>query len=493
MLAQIDLTKKLEKHQYKETASALGIRLGEAQRGCRDHGIPVMIIFEGWSASGKGTRIGSLIRRLDPRGFEVFTIQSRTAEEKLYPYMWRFWRRTPAAGRIHIFDRSWYRGALRGYEKDEIPLSDPHQILSFERQLADTGVVILKLFLHVSRKEQKKRLSALTQNPDTAWRVTKSDLKQNHHYHHTLKHFDRVLEKTDHSYAKWIVIEADNAAFADMKICQIVTEALEEAIRASKAIKRLPVEHEIPIPPRIVDTRSSILGTLNQAIHIDLESYRTRLAHTQTRLSKLHNAMFIQRVPAAVLFEGWDAAGKGGAIKRTVSSLDPRGYEVVPSGAPNDLEKAHHYLWRYWNKIPKAGHLTVFDRTWYGRVLVERVEGFCTSQEWKRAFREINEFEEQLTQSGILLVKFWLHIDPEEQLRRFHERERIPEKQWKITDEDWRNREKWDLYSEAVDEMLLRTSTTYAPWTIVEANQKLYARVKVAETIADKLQTGLHG
>jgi polyphosphate kinase 2 (PPK2 family) len=201
--------------------------------------------------------------------------------------------------------------------------------------------------------------------------------------------------------------------------------------------------------------------------------------------------MYQKRVPAAVLFEGWDAGGKGGAIKRLAALLDPRGYKVAPFSAPNDIESAHHYLWRFWNEIPKAGHLTVFDRSWYGRVMVERVEGFCTRDEWKRAFREINDFEEQLVDSGVVLVKFWLHIDQDEQLRRFERRMNIPEKQWKITDEDWRNRAKWDKYLEAVDEMLFRTSTTYAPWTIVEAVNKQFARVKVVETVQKKLEERL--
>jgi len=201
--------------------------------------------------------------------------------------------------------------------------------------------------------------------------------------------------------------------------------------------------------------------------------------------------MYRERVPAAIVFEGWDAAGKGGAIKRLVAPLDPRGYKVAPSGAPNDVERAHHYLWRYWNEVPKAGHFTIFDRSWYGRVMVERVEGFCTRDEWMRAFREINDFEEQLVDSGIVLIKFWLHIDQEEQLRRFERRMEIPDKQWKITDEDWRNREKWSQYLEAVDEMLLRTSTTFAPWTIVEAGSKAFARVKVIETVKERLEAKL--
>jgi polyphosphate kinase 2 (PPK2 family) len=236
-----------------------------------------------------------------------------------------------------------------------------------------------------------------------------------------------------------------------------------------------------------VDTRSSILGAVNPSAESDPAECKRSLKAAQKDLGKLHSQMYIERVPAAIVFEGWDAAGKGGAIRRLTDSLDPRGYEVVPSSAPNDVEKAHNYLWRYWSKIPKAGHLTVFDRSWYGRVMVERIEGFCTEAEWKRAFAEINDFEEQLVESGVALMKFWLHIDPEEQLRRFEARQNDPEKQWKIGPEDWRNREKWARYEEAVDEMLLRTSTACAPWTIVEANSKPFARAKVAQTVMDIL------
>jgi len=510
MLKKIDMSKKLDKDSYKEAIAGLELRLSEAQRVCRAEGIPVMIVFEGWSASGKGTRIGKLISCLDPRGFEVFTIQAPSEEELLHPYMWRFWRRTPAVGRINIFDRSWYRALLRDAEECESSMSDPiREIISFERQLADAGMVIIKLFLHISRKTQKKRLSALAENPQTEWRVNKADLKQNRNYNKTLNRFEQALQKTDHDRAKWTVIEAKDARFADVKVYQTTVESLEEAIRAAAKKRSAPPVSGEPVSDTPVGepaaetpvsesakpragTRSSVLAGIDLKAEISPDEYRSRLKQAQTSLGELHNAMYQQRAPAAIVFEGWDAAGKGGAIKRLVVPLDPRGYEVSPSSAPNDIERAHHYLWRYWNKIPKAGHLTVFDRSWYGRVMVERVEGFCTQGEWRRAFKEINDFEEQLVESGVALVKFWLHIDSDEQLRRFEGRMNTPEKRWKITDEDWRNRDKWDQYMEAVDEMLLRTSTSYAPWTVVEANNKLYARLKVVETVQKKLERRLN-
>jgi len=492
MLKKIDLSKKLGKPEYKTAMSELGVRLSEAQRLCKDANVPVMVIFEGWSAAGKGSRIGSLIKWLDPRGFEVFTTQKPTEDERLRPYMWRFWRRTPAKGRIHVFDSSWYSVLTRSLEREEQPLSDPvRDTLLFEKLMVDSGVLIVKIFLHISEKEQKQRIKGLEKSPDTAWRVSKSDWEQNRKYDKWLKHYEQILQKTDHSLAKWHVVEANDARFADVKVLTAVVEAMEEAAKSTTENNEQNQEAPEAAAPDSVDVRSKVLESYDPNIQIDPEIGKRRLDEAQAVLTRLHGAMYRERVPAAVLFEGWDAAGKGGAIKRLVSPLDPRGYKVFPSGAPNDVERAHHYLWRYWNEVPKAGHLTVFDRSWYGRVMVERVEGFCTKEEWMRAFREINDFEEQLVDSGIILVKFWLHIDQEEQLRRFEDRMNTPEKNWKITDEDWRNREKWDKYLEAVDEMLLRTSTTYAPWTIVEAGSKVYSRVKVAETVQKRLQDRL--
>jgi len=488
MLDKVSAKLKLEKSVYNEQIDTLSLRIGEAQRRCREENIPVIILFEGWSASGKGSRISSLIRSLDPRGFEVFTIQRPTEDEGLRPYMWRFWQHTPGKGRIHVFDRSWYRALMRGHDKHEIALAHPvSDILSFEKTLADSGVVIIKLFLHVSMKEQRKRLKALADSPETAWRIDGEDWAQNCRYDETLKRYSKMLEKSNHDIAKWTVVEANDSRYADVKVYQTVLDAMEKALNAKSDVNAAVLE-KIPVPE---GTNPSALSTVNLNRSLSREEYTKRMKTSQNELSRFHNEMYLHRVPMAIVFEGWDAAGKGGAIKRLVSPLDPRGYKVAPYGAPNDIENAHHYLWRFWNEVPKAGHLTVYDRSWYGRVMVERVEGFCTEVEWKRAFSEINAFEKQLVDSGILLMKFWLHIDLEEQLKRFEFRTATPEKQWKITDEDWRNRDKWDQYLEAVNEMLFRTSTEYAPWTIVESVDKLYSRVKVIETVRDCLECGL--
>jgi len=488
MLKKLDATVKLDKDLYKEQIQPLIIKLGEAQRKCKEAGIPIVVLFEGWSASGKGSRIKSVIHSLDPRGFEVFTIKEANRDERLRPYMWRFWNKMPAKGRMHVFDRSWYRVLMRGHEKDEIPLADPvKDVLSFEKTLAASGVLIIKLFLHVSMKEQRRRLKRLADSPETAWRINEDDWIQNCRYNETMLAYGRMLEKTDHESAGWTVIEADNRRHADVKIYSAMLHAMEKALSAKSKKDETDI-NSIELPEITIP---SVLESVNLNRSLDRKHYNERLEAAQNELERLHNEMYIHRVPAAAVFEGWDAAGKGGAIKRLVFRLDPRGYKVAPYGAPNDIEKSHNYLWRFWNNVPKAGHLAVFDRSWYGRVMVERVEGFCSPDDWKRAYSEINDFEKQLVDSGIILLKFWLHIDKEEQLKRFEFRQNTPEKQWKITDEDWRNREKWDRYLEAVDEMLCRTSTEYAPWTVVEAVDKLYARIKVIETVRDNLENGM--
>ena len=492
MIKNADTKQKLCKEEYKEEINSLGLRLSEMQRVCKDENIPVIIIFEGWSAAGKGSRISSLIKYLDPRGFEVFTTQKTTEDERLHPYLWRFWQILPAKGRIHVLDRSWYQPLMSGHNKNEAKLAEPvYDIKSFEKTLVDNGTTVIKLFLHVSKKEQEKRLKSLAGNHETAWRVSKEDFKQNSKYEKTLKLFDRMLEDTDHSAAHWTVIEADDSRFADVKVYRTVVDAMEKAVQTKQEKKDKVGNGENNAAAPVVTASNSKLAQVDLSRSLNREQYDSRLRDAQNDLERLHNAMYKQRLPAAIVFEGWDAAGKGGAIKRAVSPLDPRGYKVAPYGAPNDIEKAHHYLWRFWREVPKAGHLTVYDRSWYGRVMVERVEGFCSPDDWKRAFGEINDFEKQMTDSGIVLLKFWLHIDQDEQLKRFQQRTNIPEKNWKITDEDWRNREKWDQYMEAVDEMLLRTSTKNAPWTIVEAVDKLYSRIKVIETVRDRLAEAL--
>ena len=253
-------------------------------------------------------------------------------------------------------------------------------------------------------------------------------------------------------YAPWTIIEATDKNYAAMKILKSVTSRLEQAIN-DKAARKAMKSPKKDIVDKQSESRyqSGVLSGVDLSKSLTKEEYKTQIDKLQKRLEILHSEIYRLRIPVVLGFEGWDAGGKGGSIKRLTSHLDPRGYQVNPTAAPNDIEKKHHYLWRFWNRVPKAGHIAIFDRTWYGRVMVERIEGFCSEADWKRAYQEINEMEAHMANAGAVVLKFWLHIDKDEQERRFNDRMKNPEKQWKITDEDWRNREKWDQYEDAVN------------------------------------------
>ena len=511
MLEKVDLTKKISKEEYREKMPQLKARMGRLQRECKLLNIPIMIVFEGFGASGKGLQIGRLIQSMDPRGFKVYAIKNETEEEHMHPFMWRFWTKTPARGRIAIFDGSWYRRVLIDrFEKrtKNRELADAfHSINSFEQQLAEDGTLIIKLLLDIDKKEQKKRFEQLEKNKETAWRVTQGDKERNVHYDEYAAMMEEMLFKTDTDYAPWTIIEAMDKRFATLKIYTTVIKAMadriekvEEAeLKKAQDRERLADEEcagkmaEIArkADEDIKKLQVSILSKADLSLRYTKEEYKEKLDKYQKKIERLHGELYRERIPVVLGFEGWDAGGKGGAIKRLTERMDARGYVVNPTASPNDIEKAHHYLWRFWRAMPKAGHVAIFDRTWYGRVMVERIEGFCTAEEWRRAYKEINDMEKDLYDAGAIVIKFWMHIDKDEQERRFRERQENPDKQWKITDEDWRNREKWDQYEDAVNEMLIRTSTDYAPWVVVEGNDKYYARVKVLRTVAEAIEARL--
>ncbi len=497
MLEKLDLTKTLSKEEYKKKMEKLEPKLGRLQRECREYGIPVMIAFEGYGASGKGVQIGELIKALDPRGFEVYAVKNETEEEKMYPFMWRFWTKLPADGRIAIYDSSWYRRVLVDRFDKKVKksgLADAYQsICSFEEQLTAGGMVMIKIFLAIDKKEQKKRFDKLLEREETAWRVSKGDLKRHKNFEKYQQMNEEMLTRTDTEYAPWNIVEAVDRKFAAAKIFAIVVHTLEEKIEERKRRKKAEKKAEKQADFSVSNNRlkESILGKADLSLSYTKEEYKKKLVRLQKKMEKLHGELYRRRIPVVLGFEGWDAGGKGGAIKRLTERMDPRGYVVHPTASPNDIEKAHHYLWRFWVDMPKAGHVTIFDRTWYGRVMVERIEGFCTKQEWQRAYKEINDMEKDLTDTGAIVLKFWMQIDKDEQARRFKARQENPEKQWKITDEDWRNREKWAQYEEAVDEMLIRTSTSDAPWIVVEGNNKYYARIKVLETVVNAIEERL--
>ena len=490
MLEKIDLSKKVDKKTYRRVMDEAEEKLGLLQRECKDAGIPVILVFEGMGAAGKGVQINRLIQALDPRGFDVYACDRPTEDEQMRPFLWRYWTKTPAKGRIAVFDRSWYRSVqvdrFDGLTRED-KLGDAYQdILSFEKQLCDDGTVIMKFFLYIDKDEQKRRFKKLEGSKETSWRVTEEDWNRNKDFDRYLKMNEEMLEKTDTDYAPWVIIEAVDKDYAALKIVSTVMDRLEyELEHRRQEDGKQAQRQESKTRERF---KNGVLSGIDLSKSLTEEEYKTRLKKLQKRLAELHSELYRLRIPVVIGFEGWDAGGKGGAIKRLTSNLDPRGYRVNPTAAPNDIEKVHHYLWRFWNSVPKAGHIAVFDRTWYGRVMVARIEGFCSEAQWRRAYQEINEMESHMANAGAVVLKFWLHIDKDEQERRFRERQANPAKQWKITDEDWRNREKWDQYEEAVNEMLIRTSTTYAPWIVVEGNDKRYARVKVLQTVVDALE-----
>ena len=492
MLEKIDLSKTMDKKEYKKRMEVLEPKLARLQRELKSCNVPVMIVFEGFGGAGKGTQINHLIEPMDPRGFTVYSTQAETQEEQYHPFLWRFWNKTPEKGRIAIFDRSWYGKLLvERYEKKTHKKDIPgvlEDIENFEKQLTDDGTLLIKFFLAISEKEQGKRFDKLLSKEETSWRVSKADKDRNKHYEEYARMADEMLTRTDTEYAPWTIIEAHDERYAAVKILTTVVEAFEERYEKEQITQPRQIDGKFGQN----DLKESVLKKVDLSKKLDRETYEKKLDELQKKLTLLHSEIYAKRIPVVLAFEGWDAGGKGGAIKRLTRALDPRGYTVNPTSSPNDIERAHHYLWRFWTKMPKDGHIAIFDRTWYGRVMVERIEGFCTTQEWQRAFKEMNQMEQQLVNHGSIVIKFWMHIDKGEQERRFKERQENPDKQWKITDEDWRNREKWELYEQAVDEMMVRTSTVNAPWVIVEGNDKLYARIKVLETVVDALEKRLH-
>ena len=487
MLDRADLKQTVSKEEFKQRVKPLREALTALDGPMKAAGLPVVILFEGWDAAGKGSAIQRLILNFDPRWFTVVNTQPPTELERRRPTMWRHWLTLPQAGQMSILDGSWYQdvSVLRIEEEiDEMTnLRRMNEINAFERNLTDNGYLIVKCFLHITHKEQKERLAKLDAGRDTEWRVTPDDWRRCRQYDKYYAAYDRMLDYTNTPYAPWHVVSGMSEEVRTLGTFEAVLGDVRAALEKRGGAKK-PAAQPAPIDPG--DYR---FLTMPKLADIDLskelseEKYKKELKKEQERLSVLHNRIYRAKVPVVIVYEGWDAAGKGGNIKRVSQALDPRGYEVVPVAAPKVEEKSRHYLWRFWKNLPKDGHAAIFDRSWYGRVMVERIEGFCTEDDWRRAYREMNEFERQLYDWGAVVVKFWLQIDREEQLRRFQARQNDPQKQWKITDEDWRNREKWPLYETAVNEMLQYTSTDFAPWNIIEANDKKYARVKTLKII----------
>lgn len=475
-----------KKTELKERLKNAKGRLYELQMKIKEYNLPVIVLFEGWGASGKGSTIAKLIKNIDPRFFKVATMSEASKEEERRPFLYRYFRQIPETGKFTFLDSGWMeqtcQECLNGTLKGKDYVKRMESIRRFERQLTDNGYLVLKFFMHISQKEQSKRMEWLLKDKDTSWRVSEFDSWQNAHYKKCRRVFERYLTETNTSTAPWYIIDAQDKKWAQLQTLEILVSNIEAAMGRNSRLAPL-LQNGFPLEkmPELSEVELAGKG-------ISEEVYREELKCLQKKLGELHNRLYRKRVPVVIVYEGWDAAGKGGNIKRITGALDPRGYEVHPIASPEPHEKARHYLWRFWTRLPKDGHIAIFDRSWYGRVMVERLEGFCSENDWKRAYNEINEFEKELSDWGAVIIKFWVHIDKNTQLARFEERQKNPEKQWKITEEDWRNRDKWDGYEIAVNEMLKKTSTQFAPWHILESVDKRYARIKALRIVVGEME-----
>ena len=488
MLEKLDMKKKLSKSAYNEVMDVLGERLGLVQRLAREAKKPIIIVFEGWRGARRSAIINTMMQQMDARGFDVYSTVRMNEEEHKQPFFTFFWQHLPALGNIAVYHRSWYYlktasevNCKEGNANCCQNISYDH-INTFEKMLTDDNYIILKYFLHLSPEQQKENIAKNAKTLGKAWREVSPAIDESDKYEEYLERYEKMLEATDKVNAPWHLIAADDRRSAEIEIITSIVETVEKAIKTP-----------VTAPTTVIrpNTKYDVLGKINAYQELTKEDYKKELDKYQKRLKQLQIEMFKAQIPTVICFEGWDAAGKGGAIRRLTAALDPLGFSVHPVSAPNVVERQFHYLWRFWVHLPEAGNIAIFDRTWYGRVMVERIEGFAKDYEWQRAYDEIKDMEQQWAEHGFAIAKFWLQIDKEEQLRRFTDRQNDPMKQWKITDEDWRNRDKWEAYEEAVNEMLVRTDTSYAPWTVVEGNNKYYARLKVLKTIVELFEKKL--
>ncbi len=484
MLKDFEKSKPEEKDVLNREIKELRARLIGQQQLIREKKLPVLVLIEGWAAAGKGSLIKEMISEIDPRFYNVVSPAVVPESEMRYPFLYPYAAAIPENGKLIFLDSGWMESVVRKKLRLEISGEEYSRrvraVKEFERQLRDGGYLLLKIFLHIDEEEQFERLEALSGDADTEWRVTPDDLWQHREYKQFLKAYDDFMEETEDPVS-WHVLDGHRRKVAIRDAMKLLVRKIDKALEKDRYVGE-PFEEKFPV------LKMPKLSEVDLSPAISDEEYKTELKRLQKRLSELHNIIYRKKIPVILCYEGWDAAGKGGNIRRVAYPLDPRGFDVHPIASPLPHELNRQYLWRFWTRLPRTGHIAIFDRTWYGRVMVERLEGFCSEKDWKRAYNEINEFERQLTDWGAVLLKFWIHIDPETQLARFNERQNTPEKQWKITEEDWRNREKWPQYEEAVDEMLQKTSTENAPWFIIESNDKHYARIKALRIIVDALE-----
>jgi polyphosphate:AMP phosphotransferase len=492
MFESAELGHKIDKATYDMEEPKLRVALLEAQMDlAKSSKFPVIILVGGLDGAGRSETVNLLNEWMDPRFIETHGMGAPSDEELDRPMMWRFWRELPPKGKIGVFLGSWYTWPILNRVTERIKPAEFDQCMErakrLERMLTDEGALILKFWIHLSKDKQEKRLKLLEENPKTRWRVTGRDWKHFKQYSKFRVVHESVIRHTSTAEAPWTIVEGYDPNYRSLTVGKVILEALCKRL-ADAEIKTAAIHAPPPLPS--ID-QLDILKTLDLSQKIDKKEFKNELEKYQGKLALLTRKDKFKDITVIAMFEGNDAAGKGGAIRRIASALDARWYHIIPIAAPTEEERAQPYLWRFWRHIPRRGRLTIFDRSWYGRVLVERVEGFCSEADWMRAYSEINDFEAQLVRHNIVVIKFWLAISKEEQLERFKERERIGFKRFKITEDDWRNRNKWDEYERAVCDMVDRTSTEIAPWTLIEANDKNFARIKILKTLCKQIEAAM--
>lgn len=453
----------------KELASELNI----VQQEIFARNIPVLMIFEGSSGRVIGRSINEMVRCLEPRGIEYHHFDPEDVKDP--KAVMGFLDRTPAAGIISMYDRSWYSTIIDRYDGDEDTMDTMLELANrYERYLSDNGVFVIKILMRARPEDLREYGPQYGQSGMSRGSFLSLDSIDPVKYRVVM--LDRVYERTDTKHTPWNKIDVGEIGQTVGKLVETVLERLSDRLKGPHEPERMKIKAEYPNPRKGMD-----MSARCDSYEEMMDSLSEDLYHLQTVLAETDRSLILG-------FEGWDAAGKGSAIKHVCHALNPRGYAVSQTKAPTEAELAHTYLWRFCRDIPESGHITVYDRTWYGRMLVEPVEGFCTDDEYRRAASEINLFEKALVGSGAILLKFWMEVSPDEQLSRFQAREADPLKRWKITDDDWRNRSKWKEYDRCIDVMMESTNTPYAPWTVIESDDKKYARIKVLRTIVDTLR-----
>ena len=498
MLETLDLTASIDGKTFRSRRLEIETELSRVQREAREAGLGVIVIFEGWNFSGKSECVRYLAEPMDPRGHKVHVMYPPTAQERSFPFARRYWLRLPAHGQIALFLRSWYYHVLderiHGGKQALETIAAFEEIRMLEKMLTDDGNLIVKFWLHIDKAEQKKRRRLFEKGKFRRWRVGPDDPKQHKLRTEYTRAVEEMLTATSTDFARWYPIPANDRRFARVAVATKLINRIKDELAllrrrqtSEPVVVSLGSDH-VAAP---ADDTTSVLRLLDESRTLQEQEYHDRLAKAQRKLADLQYECVDRKRSVVMSYMGWDAAGKGGVIRRLTSQLDPRYFDVHPIAAPRGEEADHHYLWRFWKAVPAMGHWAIFDRSWYERVLVERVEGFATVPQWRRSYGEINDFESALFESGYILIKFWLHITPEVQLSRFKEREATEYKNYKITDDDWRNREKRTDYEPAVEDMVQRTSTSIAPWSVVPANDKRFARVFILESCVAQIEAGL--